>query len=219
MDASEKKSNSMSAQASKATLFIVTAPSGAGKTSLVKALVDSTESLRVSVSHTTRASREGEVDGVNYHFVDKAAFVAMRESDEFFESAEVYGNFYGTSKTWVNEQLALGIDVILEIDWQGAAQVRAHHPAACSIFILPPSLEALTQRLNGRGQDDAETIARRMQQAVAEISHVKEADYILVNDDFDVALAELRTLVVSQRLGAEVQSQRLEAMLSALLSG
>ena len=209
----------MSAQASKATLFIVTAPSGAGKTSLVKALVDSAESLRVSVSHTTRAPRGGEVDDVNYHFVDKAAFAAMRESDEFFESAEVYGNFYGTSKTWVNEQLALGIDVILEIDWQGAAQVRAQHPAACSIFILPPSLEALTQRLTGRGQDDAETIARRMQQAVAEISHVKEADYIVVNDDFDVALAELRTIIVSQRLGAEVQSQRLEAMLSVLLNG
>jgi guanylate kinase len=189
-----KESQCMSDQASKATLFIVTAPSGAGKTSLVKALVDSTESLRVSVSHTTRAPRAGEVDGVNYHFIDEEAFSAMRQAEEFFESAEVYGNFYGTSKTWVNEQLALGIDVILEIDWQGAAQVRDQHPSACSIFILPPSLDALTQRLTGRGQDDAETIARRMRQAVAEISHVKEADYILVNDDFDTALAILERL-------------------------
>jgi len=146
----------MSDQASKATLFIVTAPSGAGKTSLVKALVDSTKSLRVSVSHTTRAPRAGEVDGVNYHFIDEEAFSTMRQADEFFESAEVYGNFYGTSKTWVNEQLALGIDVILEIDWQGAAQVRDQHPSACSIFILPPSLDA-----SRRGLQDVDRMTPR----------------------------------------------------------
>lgn len=202
-----------------ATLFIVTAPSGAGKTSLVKALVESTDALCVSVSHTTRAPREAEVDGVNYNFVSQEQFFAMREAQEFFESAEVYGNFYGTSKTWVNEQLDAGTDVILEIDWQGARQVREQHPEACSIFILPPSLKALTERLTGRGQDDADTIARRMQQAVAEISHVEEADYIVVNDDFDKALSELRRLVLAQRLLADVQLDRLTPMLAELLAG
>lgn len=202
-----------------ATLFIVTAPSGAGKTSLVKALVESTDALCVSVSHTTRAPREAEVDGVNYNFVSQEQFFAMREAQEFFESAEVYGNFYGTSKTWVNEQLDAGTDVILEIDWQGARQVREQHPEACSIFILPPSLKALTERLTGRGQDDADTIARRMQQAVAEISHVEEADYIVVNDDFDNALSELRGLVLAQRLLADVQLDRLTPMLAELLAG
>lgn len=202
-----------------ATLFIVTAPSGAGKTSLVKALVESTEALCVSVSHTTRAPREAEVDGVNYNFVDQAQFFAMREAQEFFESAEVYGNYYGTSKTWVNEQLEAGTDVILEIDWQGARQVREQHPEACSIFILPPSLSALTERLTGRGQDDADTIARRMQQAVAEISHVEEADYIVVNDDFDKALSDLRGLVLAQRLLADVQLDRLTPLLAELLAG
>ena len=202
-----------------ATLFIVTAPSGAGKTSLVKALVESTDALCVSVSHTTRAPREAEVDGVNDNFVSQEQFFAMREAQEFFESAEVYGNFYGTSKTWVNEQLDAGTDVILEIDWQGARQVREQHPEACSIFILPPSLKALTERLTGRGQDDADTIARRMQQAVAEISHVEEADYIVVNDDFDKALSELRGLVLAQRLLADVQLDRLTPMLAELLAG
>ena len=202
-----------------ATLFIVTAPSGAGKTSLVQALVESTDELCVSVSHTTRAPREAEVDGVNYNFVSQEQFFAMREAQEFFESAEVYGNFYGTSKTWVNEQLDAGTDVILEIDWQGARQVREQHPEACSIFILPPSLKALTERLTGRGQDDADTIARRMQQAVAEISHVEEADYIVVNDDFDKALSELRGLVLAQRLLADVQLDRLNPMLAELLAG
>ena len=202
-----------------ATLFIVTAPSGAGKTSLVQALVECTGALCVSVSHTTRAPREAEVDGVNYNFVSQEQFFAMREAQEFFESAEVYGNFYGTSKTWVNEQLDSGTDVILEIDWQGARQVREQHPEACSIFILPPSLKALTERLTGRGQDDADTIARRMQQAVAEISHVEEADYIVVNDDFDKALSELRGLVLAQRLLADVQLDRLTPMLAELLAG
>lgn len=202
-----------------ATLFIVTAPSGAGKTSLVKALVESTDALCVSVSHTTRAPREAEVDGVNYNFVSQEQFFAMREAQQFFESAEVYGNFYGTSKTWVNEQLDAGTDVILEIDWQGARQVREQHPEACSIFILPPSLKALTERLTGRGQDDADTIARRMQQAVTEISHVEEADYIVVNDDFDKALSELRGLVLAQRLLADVQLDRLTPMLAELLAG
>ena len=156
---------------------------------------------------------------MNYNFVSQEQFFAMREAQEFFESAEVYGNFYGTSKTWVNEQLDAGTDVILEIDWQGARQVREQHPEACSIFILPPSLKALTERLTGRGQDDADTIARRMQQAVAEISHVEEADYIVVNDDFDKALSELRGLVLAQRLLADVQLDRLTTMLAELLAG
>ena len=208
----------MSAQASKATLFIVTAPSGAGKTSLVKALVDSAESLRVSVSHTTRAPREGEVDGVNYHFVDKAAFAAMRESDEFFESAEVYGNFYGTSKTWVNEQLALGIDVILEIDWQGARQVKSLVESAVSIFVLPPSTEALRERLTGRGQDDASVIERRMQSARDEIIHYTEADFVVLNDAFNEALSDLESIIYSQQPAQTPQSERLASVIADLLA-
>ena len=208
----------MSAQASKATLFIVTAPSGAGKTSLVKALVDSTESLRVSVSHTTRAPREGEVDGVNYHFVDKAAFAAMRESDEFFESAEVYGNFYGTSKTWVNEQLALGIDVILEIDWQGARQVKSLVESAVSIFVLPPSTEALRERLTGRGQDDTSVIERRMQSARDEIIHYTEADFVVLNDVFNEALSDLESIIYSQQPAQTPQSERLASVIADLLA-
>ena len=208
----------MSAQASKATLFIVTAPSGAGKTSLVKALVDSTESLRVSVSHTTRTPREGEVDGVNYHFVDKAAFAAMRESDEFFESAEVYGNFYGTSKTWVNEQLALGIDVILEIDWQGARQVKSLVESAVSIFVLPPSTEALRERLTDRGQDDASVIERRMQSARDEIIHYTEADFVVLNDAFNEALSDLESIIYSQQPAQTPQSERLASVIADLLA-
>ena len=218
MESSAKKSNSRSAQASKATLFIVTAPSGAGKTSLVKALVDSTESLRVSVSHTTRAPREGEVDGVNYHFVDKAAFAAMRESDEFFESAEVYGNFYGTSKTWVNQQLALGIDVILEIDWQGARQVKSLVESAVSIFVLPPSTEALRERLTGRGQDDTSVIERRMQSARDEIIHYTEADFVVLNDVFNEALSDLESIIYSQQPAQTPQSERLASVIADLLA-
>lgn len=198
------------------TLFIVTAPSGAGKTSLVKALVEGERRLRVSVSHTTREMRPGEEDGVNYHFVDETTFMEMLRSGAFFESAEVYGNHYGTSQLWVNEQLDAGLDVILEIDWQGAVQVRNLDPGACSIFILPPSLETLKTRLEGRAQDDAETIDTRMREAVAEISHVAEADFVVVNDDFDTALADLSAIVRSRRLTVKYQEINQAALFASL---
>lgn len=183
------------------TLYTISAPSGAGKTSLVNALLqDNDPHLCVSVSHTTRPIRPGEKDGVNYHFVDNARFIAMRDNAEFLESAEVFGNFYGTSQQWVQEQLAAGRDVILEIDWQGAAQVRNAIQPTTGIFILPPSLDCLLQRLTGRGQDDAATIERRMQLARAEISHYGEADYLVVNDNFDQALADLRAIIRATRV-------------------
>jgi guanylate kinase len=186
----------------KGTLFIVMAPSGAGKTSLVKALLESEggRNLCVSVSHTTREIRPGEVDGVNYHFVDKETFMDMLRQGEFMESAEVYGHHYGTSQRWVKDQLAAGVNVVLEIDWQGASQVRSAMPQSCTIFILPPSVETLRERLTHRAQDDPETIERRMRQAVDEISHVAEADYVVVNKDFNTALEDLRAIVRSRRL-------------------
>ncbi len=198
------------------TLFIVTAPSGAGKTSLVKALVEREQRLRVSISHTTRAKRPGEESGVNYHFVNKDQFMEMLRSGAFFESAEVYGNHYGTSQLWVNEQLESGLDVILEIDWQGAVQVRNLDPSACSIFILPPSLDTLKTRLLARAQDDTETIEKRMKEAVAEISHVAEADFVVVNDDFDTALADLSAIVRSRRLTVKYQETNQAALLASL---
>ena len=204
---------------SKGTLFIVTAPSGAGKTSLVKALIEREQSIRVSVSHTTRAKRPGEEDGVNYHFVDEAEFMDMLHKGSFFESAEVYGNHYGTSQLWVNEQLDAGLDVILEIDWQGAVQVRNLDPNACSIFILPPSLETLKTRLLDRAQDDTETIEKRMKQAVAEISHVAEADFVVINDNFDTALEDLAAIVRSYRLTIKYQEKKQSALLDSLSQG
>ncbi|PCJ25190.1 MAG: guanylate kinase [SAR86 cluster bacterium] len=203
----------------KATLFIVTAPSGAGKTSLVKALVEHDERLCVSISHTTRPKRPSEQDGVNYHFVDESSFMEMLRAGEFFESAEVYGNHYGTSQTWVNQKLTEGTDVILEIDWQGAAQIRNLNPAACSIFILPPSLETLTTRLQERAQDDAETIENRMRQAADEISHVAEADFMVVNDDFNTALNDIRAIIRSHRLTAKAQQANLSELLTGLSRG
>ncbi|MBT5718120.1 MAG: guanylate kinase [Gammaproteobacteria bacterium] len=204
---------------SKGTLFIVTAPSGAGKTSLVKALIGREQNIRVSVSHTTRAKRPNEEDGVNYHFVDKAEFMDMLQTGSFFESAEVYGNHYGTSQLWVNEQLDAGLDVILEIDWQGAVQVRNLYSNACSIFILPPSLETLKTRLLDRAQDDTETIEKRMKQAVAEISHVAEADFVVINDDFDTALEDLAAIVRSYRLTIKYQEKKQAALLGSLSQG
>ena len=204
---------------SKGTLFIVTAPSGAGKTSLVKALIGREQNIRVSVSHTTRAKRPNEEDGVNYHFVDKTEFMDMLQRGSFFESAEVYGNHYGTSQLWVNEQLDAGLDVILEIDWQGAVQVRNLDSNACSIFILPPSLETLKTRLLDRAQDDTETIEKRMKQAVAEISHVAEADFVVINDDFDTALEDLAAIVRSYRLTIKYQEKKQAALLGSLSQG
>ena len=199
-------------------LYTISAPSGAGKTSLVNALLPTLSGVRVSVSHTTRAQRPGEIDGVNYHFVTPDAFERMLEQGDFLESAEVFGNRYGTSQRWVEETLAAGTDVILEIDWQGAAQVRRLLPETISIFILPPSRAALEQRLNQRGQDPAEVIARRMAQAISEMEHYAEADYIVVNDQFDTALTELRAILVSARLGLNRQQLRLQSLLSELLS-
>lgn len=199
-------------------LYTISAPSGAGKTSLVRALLESLDNIRVSVSHTTRRQRPGETEGVDYHFVSMAQFKAMLDEAAFLEHARVFDNFYGTSQAWVNEQLAAGTDVILEIDWQGAAQVRRILPNTRSIFILPPSQATLLERLQGRGQDDEATIRRRMIAAVDEMSHFPEAEYIVINDDFDAALADLTAIVRCQRLRLDSQQRRHEALLANLLS-
>jgi guanylate kinase len=200
----------------KGMFYIVTAPSGAGKTSLVEAVVSREESVCVSVSHTTRPARPGEKDGINYHFVSDDDFISMLQQGEFLESAEVYGHRYGTSQNWVDQKLNNGRDVILEIDWQGAAQVRNLHREVCSIFILPPSVEALSQRLTKRAQDDAETIDNRMRQAVNEITHVAEADFVVVNDDFESAVEDMRAIIRSQRLTVLQQQVEQAALLVSL---
>ena len=200
------------------TLYIVSAPSGAGKTSLVKALVDAQPQVRVSVSHTTRAMRPGEVDGVNYHFVSREEFLARLERNEFLEHAEVFGNLYGTSQSWLEQTLAEGYDLILEIDWQGAQQVRRLMPQAKSIFILPPTQEALRQRLNNRGQDSDEIIEKRMREAVSEMSHYVEYDYLVINDDFAHALIDLQSIFRANQLKQQAQQQRHARLLSELLA-
>ncbi|MBV1787833.1 guanylate kinase [Marinobacterium sp. D7] len=199
-------------------LYIVSAPSGAGKTSLVKALLERDAQVVVSVSHTTRPRREGEIEGVDYNFVTPEQFETKIENGQFLEYAEVFGNKYGTSQVWVQEQLARGLDVILEIDWQGAEQVRRLMPEARSVFILPPSREVLERRLRGRGTDTEEVIQRRLSKTVSEISHYGEFDYLIVNDDFETALADLASLFRSARLTQKMQQQRHEALLAALLS-
>lgn len=200
------------------TLYTVSAPSGAGKTSLVTALTEGNAGVRVSVSHTTRTMRPGEKDGINYHFVTEAAFHEMASRSAFLELARVFGNHYGTSQEWVTQQLAAGEDVILEIDWQGAEQVKRLQPDSVSIFILPPSRDALAQRLQQRGQDDESVIAQRMALAVDEISHYPEADYIIVNDNFDQALAELQCILQSRRLATAKQVISQQTLLTELLS-
>lgn len=200
------------------TLYVIAAPSGAGKTSLVKALVESTSGIEVSVSHTTRAPRPGEQDGVHYHFIDVSTFREMVDAGAFLEHAQVFDNFYGTAEASIHQRLATGADVILEIDWQGARQVRERIPGAVGVFILPPSREALAERLTGRGQDDAAVIARRMRDAVREMSHYDEFDYLVINDVFDAALAELRSIFVAGRLRREVQHVRQRALLRDLLA-
>ncbi|MDT8879141.1 guanylate kinase [Halomonas saccharevitans] len=199
------------------TLFIVSAPSGAGKTSLVRELIESLDGIQVSVSHTTRERREGEVDGVNYHFVEVPSFEAMVEQGDFFEYARVFDNYYGTSRSAVQAMLAAGQDVILEIDWQGARQVRAQLPDAVSVFILPPSREELERRLAGRGTDEHAIIARRMRDAVDEMTHHDEYDYLVINDDFTTALRELQSLVIARRLTLERVSEHHAPLLAALL--
>ena len=203
---------------SKGTLYIIAAPSGAGKTSLVAALVESTSHICVSVSHTTRAMRPGEVDGVNYHFTSVDKFKAMIEKDAFLEHAEVFGNYYGTSQVWVEEQLNQGKDVILEIDWQGAQQVRRLMPDAVSLFIIPPSKQALHERLVGRKTDDTSVIEKRMNLAVNEMSHYGEFDYLIINDQFDDALFDLKAIVRAQRLAMPFQQTYRQALLRELLS-
>ncbi len=198
-------------------LYIFSAPSGAGKTSLVEALLKSTKGIRVSVSHTTRAMRPGEENGVHYHFVDVATFEKMVKAGAFLEEAKVFDNYYGTSQQAVEDQLGRGEDVILEIDWQGAQQVRQLMPYAISVFILPPSRDALEQRLNARGQDSSEIIARRMRDATSDMAHYTEFDYLVINDDFDEAVEQLRAIVLAQRQRTEVLVQRERATLAALL--
>ena len=199
------------------TLYTVSAPSGAGKTSLVNALIERCEGLQVSVSHTTRPMRPAEKEGVNYHFVSENVFVDMLDRAEFLEHAQVFGNLYGTSSVWLEEQLDRGLDVILEIDWQGARQVKQLLPETQSIFILPPSRQALQQRLSLRGQDDPGIIEGRMNAAVAEMSHYVESDFLVVNKDFDQALDELQCIVASQRLRTARQQKILSSMLQNLL--
>ena len=198
------------------TLFIVTAPSGAGKTSLVNELLHQIKNLLVSVSHTTRPIRPGETNGKNYHFIDERRFLSMLSNGDFLETADVYGYKYGTSSKWVSAELGSGNDVILEIDWQGAIQIKRQFPGACSIFILPPSLEALIDRLHKRQQDDDETIARRMAQAKEVISHVKDADYAVVNDRFDETVNEVSSIIQSRRLKIEAQMVNLANLLANL---
>ena len=193
-------------------LFVVVAPSGAGKTSLVNELLRREPEVRLSVSYTTRSPRQGEQDGREYHFVDHARFEKMIGAAEFLEHANVYGNYYGTSRRWIEEQLAGGHDVLLEIDWQGARQVRGLFGAITGIFILPPSLAELQRRLEGRGKDSAETIARRMASAREDISHVLEFEYIIVNESFEAALADLMCVVRAARLSRERQRSRLEKL-------
>ncbi|NRA40841.1 MAG: guanylate kinase [Pseudomonadales bacterium] len=196
-------------------LFVIFAPSGAGKTSLVKALIETTNDIQVSVSHTTRAQRPGEIDGVHYHFVDQSQFSQRLQESDFLEYAEVFGHSYGTSQSWVEQSLANGTDVVLEIDWQGAQQVRKLLPCI-SICILPPSVATLRSRLNARGQDGAEVIEHRMQAALSEISHYNEADYLIINDDFDTAKRELKSIVVAERKRTAIQSERHHKLLQSL---
>ena len=197
-------------------LFIISAASGAGKTSLISALLEKDAHLKLSISHTTRAPRPREVNGVDYHFVDEAAFLQMLGETQFLESAEVHGARYGTSQSAVEAPLKVGFDVILEIDWQGAAQVRSLYPQAISIFVLPPSIEALEQRLNSRGQDSVETIAKRVAAARAEMAHVSEFDYVTINEDFNDALQDISAIIRTQRLAISVQLQRHASLIQTL---
>jgi guanylate kinase len=200
-------------------LFIIAAPSGAGKSSLIRALLEKhpDQSMQVSVSSTTRAPRPGEVQGVHYHFLNTDEFEQRIDAGEFYEWARVFGNYYGTSRKVVESLLAEGKDVFLDIDWQGAQQVREHHPDVRSVFIVPPSLEILEERLRFRGQDSDEVIAERMAKAQAEMSHYHEFDYLLVNDDFDNTLASLEHIVFAQRHKMPHQQVRYSKVLKELL--
>ena len=199
-------------------LFIVAAPSGGGKTSLVKQLVHSLDDIQVSISHTTRTPRPAEREGVDYFFVNEDCFQKMVEQAEFVEYARVFGHHYGTSVVQLHERLEAGIDVVLDIDWQGAMQIRRIFPLAVSIFIIPPSLQALKERLLNRRQDSAEVIKQRMQRAQEELSHYAEFDYLVVNDDFEKAADNLRAIVMANRLGISRQKNKLAKVLSFLMT-
>ena len=197
-------------------LFIVSAPSGAGKTSLVNALLSCNRQIDLSVSYTTRQPRPGEVDGKDYHFVSREIFLSMAKNGDFLESAEVYGNLYGTSQSWIETETAKGRDILLEIDWQGAAQVRGKFPGCISIFILPPSLQALEDRLQGRKQDSEEVIARRIASAKEDIAHVAEFDYVIINDKLDEALQQLNAVTVAAGLRRDRQLVRQQDLIHQL---
>lgn len=201
----------------KGSLFTIAAASGSGKTSLVTALNQAMSNLQVSISHTTRAIREGEQEGRHYFFVSKQRFLGMIAADEFLENAEVFGHYYGTSKQWVENALMSGIDVILEIDWQGSAQIRRQFPTSTSIFILPPSIAVLRERLLNRQQDSMDVIDRRLAMANKEISHCTEFDYLVINDDFDHALDDLRTIIKAKRLETSAQLKRQSKLVEDLL--
>lgn len=199
-------------------LFILSAPSGAGKSSLINAMLGKHADMQLSVSHTTRAPRAGEQDGVHYHFVSVDTFKQLIADGVFLEWAEVFGNYYGTSKAAIAEQLAKGIDVFLDIDWQGAQQIRPQVPGVISVFILPPSVTELEKRLQGRGTDSAEVIAKRMQQARSEISHFPEYDFVLINDDFQQCLAQFEAVVLAARQTLAKQQQKQQALFASLLA-
>ncbi|MFB6348181.1 guanylate kinase [Moraxella sp. ZJ142] len=199
-------------------LFIITAASGTGKTSLVKQLLDRTDNLTVSISHTTRSPRPGETDGVHYHFVDKAAFETLIGESAFLEYAQVFDNYYGTSQKAVSDLLTKGVDVILEIDWQGALQVKQKFADAVMIFILPPSRDALRTRLSGRGQDSQEVIEKRLAGSLTEMRQYDKFDYVVINDDFETALADLQTIIKSHRLTLNAQSVRNAALIAGLFA-
>jgi guanylate kinase len=197
-------------------LFIVTAASGTGKTSLLRALLAVDTQIIRSVSYTTRQARPGEANSTDYHFVDEAQFMRMLSDGDFLESAEIYGERYGTSQTLVDTALQDGHDIVLEIDWQGAQQVRRLYPEAIGIFILPPSLEALAERLHGRGQDSAEVIARRLAAAREEMGHVSEFDYVIMNNDFQTALEDLRAVIRTQRLKRDRQLRQYQKLFKSI---
>ncbi|MGA0838299.1 MAG: guanylate kinase [Pseudomonadales bacterium] len=209
----------MSASAAEGLLVIVSAPSGAGKTSLVRALVARDPNVRISISHTTRSRRPREQDGVDYHFTSREAFVDMVGQGDFLEHAEVFGNLYGTAASSITEQRGRGVDVILEIDYQGARQVRARYPDAISIFILPPSRATLAERLERRAEDSAAVIEARLAEAQTEMASHGDYDFLIVNDDFGMALDDLTAIVRAARLRTPTQTRRLGILLDDLLSG